>query len=349
MEGKRNYGYVSPTYSSRVFQADETPKDTQDRLTSTHRASYAKGTLGEEGLSARSMTPSRQTTSDLRSSRHAPLSNQELGDEDVRSQTSRYTRSSIQKPLRNSYSNHSQSQVYPEESYHEPQFGQTIPQERFDQQVSISQDVERSVSNVSVEGSIATNEDMPVNIAFQPVPHEIFAKTQFSPHKNKIVDSRKVPAVQGYYTAEDPNDPLAVYEQDAKNQLIAIEKRLEEQEDKQNLLNEERQLLTDIMNQEERQEIQDQMKREQRKRIDNYHINVADNKFVEDKVLRANKIKARAPAIRAEADRVEAEKYREKMIEQERKAQYKQELDIIAREAKNKQEADKRSDFDAER
>jgi hypothetical protein len=70
-------------------------------------------------------------------------------------------------------------------------------------------------------------------------------------------------------------------------------------------------MLEDLVNQEESKRLEAKLRTDYRKRIDNYHINVTDNKFYEDKVLRVVKTRAKADDIRAEAELITLEKQAE--------------------------------------
>lgn len=179
---------------------------------------------------------------------------------------------------------------------------------------------------------------------------EIFARTGFSPNKGKVIDNEKIPAIgDPKYSPEKPQDPTAVYEQDAKNQLIAIERRIDEKQDQVGVLQEEKAMLDDLINQEEAKRLESKLRRDYRKRIDHYHINLTDNKFYDEKVLRVTKTRGKAPGIHEEAARVENEKVAETLYIKEKKAQYKAELDKLAQENKRARESQRKTHYEAER
>ena len=178
---------------------------------------------------------------------------------------------------------------------------------------------------------------------------EIFARTNFSPDKNNIVHTDKIPTGDEKYTREAPQDPVAVYEQDAKNQLIAIEKRVDDKNLKATVLGEEKAMLDDLVDQEESKRLESKLRREYRRRIDNYHINVTDNKFYDEKVLRVVKTRAKATDIKEEAARVQNERDAETQFIKDRKAQYKAELDKLADQKRREKDDKKRTHYEAER
>lgn len=176
---------------------------------------------------------------------------------------------------------------------------------------------------------------------------DIFARTNFSPHKGKIIDNTKFPDER--HSPEKPRDPTAVYEQDAKNQLIAIEKRIDHKEEKVEVLKEEKAMLDDLIDQEEAKRLESKLRRDYRKRIDHYHINLTDNKFYDEKVLRVAKTRNKAGTIKEEAARVENEKVAETLHIKEKKAKYKAELDKLAMENKRAKEKHRKTHYEAER
>jgi hypothetical protein len=177
---------------------------------------------------------------------------------------------------------------------------------------------------------------------------DIFARTNFSPDKNKIVYNEKMPNNDIKYSPEKPQDPAAVYEQDAKNQLIAIETRVDGKNLKTQVLGEEKAMLDDLVNQEEAKRQEAKVRRDYRKRIDNYHINVTDNKFYDDKVMRVIKTRNKGPQIKEEQARVENEKMAETQFIKERKAAYKAELDKLAADRRRQRDSQRRTNFEAE-
>ena len=114
-------------------------------------------------------------------------------------------------------------------------------------------------------------------------------------------------------------------------------------------MREERSMLDDLANQEEAKRLESKLRKDYRKRIDNYHINVTDNKFYEDKVMRVVKTRAKADNIRAEAQQVVLEKTAENQYAKERKAAYKAELDQLAAQNARTQTLTRASKYEAER
>lgn len=350
-----NNQYVSPTYSSNIFNNGpvERPRTARSRLRTTQKDDFGadiyRNTLYQDRSPARnrSRTPGR-STADIRSRNENVVSTQaleEVGDlaPSQMGRSATPSRSRLSSRVHPQQLSRSQAQNDPTPA---PSQQQNTPAQSNYQEPPTPQS-EFVGGQEQFQQTTLEEQQGP---AFYPrYDDEIFARTGFSPDKNKIINNEKVPNYQAQYTAESPQDPVAVYEQDAKNQLIAIEKRVDDKEVKHQVLREERSMLDDLANQEEAKRLESKLRKDYRKRIDNYHINVTDNKFYEDKVLRVVKTRARAGSIRAEANQVALEKAAENQYARERKAAYKADLDALAQENAQNSTLNKTTKYEAER
>lgn len=108
-------------------------------------------------------------------------------------------------------------------------------------------------------------------------------------------------------------------------------------------------MLDNLATQEDAKILEEAVKREHRRRIDNFHINLTDNKFYEEKVTRLQKTKARAPAIREEAQRVEQEKLAMAEAARQQKEAYRRDLDQIAQQNQQKKLTEAQQHAESER